>query len=213
FRMGSAQVPDEADLVVIGNPTNPTSVLHLREHILRLRRPGRVVVVDEAFADAIPGEPESVASEPLPDVLVLRSLTKTWSLPGLRVGYALGPPDWLQRLTATRPHWPLGALQLEALTACNHPAAVAAAQEQATRLAAMRAEMVEGLTRAGADVVDGSAPFVLFEVPDAQLVRKRLSAKGIAVRRCDTFAGLNGAYLRAAVRPEGPTLLAALAEI
>ena len=42
-------MPDEADLVVVGNPTNPTSVLHTREQILALRRPGRIVVVDEAF--------------------------------------------------------------------------------------------------------------------------------------------------------------------
>jgi histidinol-phosphate aminotransferase len=213
FRMGTAVVPDEADLVVVGNPTNPTSVLHSREDILRLRRPGRVVVVDEAFADAVPGEPESLAAEPLPDVMVLRSLTKTWSLPGLRVGYALGAPEVLHRLIATRPHWPLGTLQLEALTACNQPDAVADAQQQAAWLAGVRADMVDALRRAGVRVVDGSAPFVLCEAPDAELVRKRLSAKGIAVRRCDTFVGLDGQYLRAAVRPEWPTLVAALAEI
>ena len=69
-------------LVVVGNPTNPTSVLHAREQILALRRPGRIVVVDEAFADAVPGEAESLAAESLPDVVVLRSLTKTWSLAG-----------------------------------------------------------------------------------------------------------------------------------
>ena len=91
FDLSGAVVPDEADLVVVGNPTNPTSVLHTREQILALRRPGRIVVVDEAFADAVPGEPASLATEALPDVLVLRSLTKTWSLAGLRVGYALGP--------------------------------------------------------------------------------------------------------------------------
>ncbi len=90
FGLAGARVPDEADLVVVGNPTNPTAVLHTREQILSLRRPGRIVVVDEAFADAIPGEPESLADESLPDVVVLRSLTKTWSLAGLRVGYALG---------------------------------------------------------------------------------------------------------------------------
>lgn len=213
FRMGAAAIPDEVDLVVVGNPTNPTSVLHPRDDILRLRREGRLVVVDEAFADAIPGEPESLAAEPLPDVVVLRSLTKTWSLPGLRVGYALGAPEVLHRMTATRAHWPLGTLQLEALTACNQPDAVAAAREQATQLATMRSELVDALENAGVAVVDGSAPFVLFEVPDAQLVRKRLSAKGIAVRRCDTFVGLDGQYLRAAVRPEWPTLVAALAEI
>jgi histidinol-phosphate aminotransferase len=213
FVMDDVDVPDEADLVVVGNPTNPTSVLHPRELITRLRRPGRVVVVDEAFADAIPGEPESLASEPLPDVLVLRSLTKTWSLPGLRVGYALGDPELLHRLTATRPHWPLGTLQLEALIACNHPDAIAEASDHAVQLATMREEMAAALTHAGAHVVDGSAPFVLFEVADAELVRKRLSTRGIAVRRCDTFVGLDGEYLRAAVRPEWPTLVAALGEI
>jgi histidinol-phosphate aminotransferase len=213
FGLGGAHVPDEADVVVVGNPTNPTSVLHPREHILRLRKPGRIVVVDESFADAIPGEPESLAPQSLPDVLVVRSLTKTWSLPGLRVGYALGDPRVLRRLTATRPHWPLGTLQLEALAACNQSEAVAEARAEAARLTEMRAEMADALTRAGARVVDGSAPFVLFEVPDAELVRKRLSAKGIAVRRCDTFTGLDGEYLRVAVRPEWPRMVAALAEI
>ncbi|MGA9492084.1 MAG: aminotransferase class I/II-fold pyridoxal phosphate-dependent enzyme, partial [Mycobacterium sp.] len=90
FGLAGVRVPDTADLVLVGNPTNPTSVLHTREQILALRRPGRIVVVDEAFADSVPGEPESLAGESLPDVLVLRSLTKTWSLAGLRVGYALG---------------------------------------------------------------------------------------------------------------------------
>ncbi len=213
FGMAGVQVPEEADLVVVGNPTNPTSVLHPREFILQLRRPGRIVVVDEAFADAIPGEPESLAGESLADVLVLRSLTKTWALPGLRVGYALGAPQVLSRMTLTRPHWPLGTLQLEALIACNHPDAVATAQKQAADLVTMRTEMCRELARVGARVVDGSAPFVLFEVPDAHLVRKRLSEKGIAVRRCDTFVGLDGQYLRAAVRSEWPTLVAALAEI
>lgn len=51
FVLDTAHVPDDADLVVVGNPTNPTSVLHLREQLLELRRPGRILVVDEAFAD------------------------------------------------------------------------------------------------------------------------------------------------------------------
>jgi histidinol-phosphate aminotransferase len=213
FRLADAEVPDDADLVVLGNPTNPTSVLHPRAQVLGLRRPGRIVVVDEAFADAIPGEPESLAGDSLPDVVVLRSLTKTWSLAGLRVGYALGAPDVLRRLTAPRAHWPLGTLQLEALAACAEPQAVAEALAGSRELVAMRTEMAAALSAAGAEVVDGSAPFVLFAVPDAELMRKHLVAKGIAVRRCDTFVGLDGAYLRAAVRPEWPELVAAIAEV
>jgi histidinol-phosphate aminotransferase len=213
FRLSAAVVPDDADLVVVGNPTNPTGVVHSRDEILALRAPARLLVVDEAFMDSVPGEPESLAGHLLPDVLVLRSLTKTWSLAGLRVGYALGAPEVLARLTAQRAHWPLGTLQLEAITTCNSPSAVAEAQADAVRLLQLRADMVAGLTAAGFPVVDGVAPFVLFGVPDADVVRKYLQEKGIAVRRCDTFFGLPDGYLRAAVRPEWPLLVQALQEV
>lgn len=212
FQLSAAAVPERADLVVLGNPTNPTGVVHAREAVLALRRPGRLVVVDEAFADAVAEEPESVAGLDLPDVLVLRSLTKTWALAGLRVGYALGAPEVLTRLAAGRPHWPLGTLQLEAIAACCAPAAVAEARAGARELAGMRAEMAAALTELGLDVVDGAAPFVLFAVPDAVLMRKHLHTNGIAVRRCDTFVGLGPHYLRAAVRPEWPALVGAVAE-
>ncbi|MGV0646415.1 Rv2231c family pyridoxal phosphate-dependent protein CobC [Mycolicibacterium sp. XJ2546] len=213
FHLSDGPVPDEADLVIVGNPTNPTSVLHTRERVLALRRPGRLLVVDEAFADAAPGEPASLAGQSLPDVVVLRSLTKTWALAGLRVGYALGAPDVLDRMTARRPHWPLGTLQLEAITACSAPEAVAEAQHAARRLVGLRAEMVFGLASIGVDVVDGCAPFVLVSVGDAALTRKHLYSKGIAVRRCDTFVGLDGQYLRVAVRPEWPVLVDAMVEV
>ena len=213
YALRADAVPDDADLVVVGNPTNPTGVLHTREQMLALRRPGRIVVVDEAFADAVAGEPASVAAEALPDVVVLRSLTKTWALAGLRVGYALGPADVLARLTARRPHWPVGTLQLEAIGACSAPEAVAEAARAAQRLLEVRAAMVAGLTTIGVHVVTGSAPFVLFSVPDAELMRKHLDRSGIAVRRCDTFVGLDGQFLRAAVRPEWPVLAEAMAEV
>lgn len=214
FRLADAVLPGNADLVVVGNPTNPTGVVHPRESVLALRGPGRLVVVDEAFADAVPGEPESLAGLGLPDVLVLRSLTKTWALAGLRVGYALGAPGVLARLSAGRPHWPLGTLQLEAIAACCEPAAVAQARADAERLQVLRAAMAAALTGLGLEVIPGDAPFVLFAVPDAELMRKHLYANGIAVRRCDTFVGMDTGqgYLRAAVRPEWPVLVTAIAE-
>lgn len=212
FGLAGAAVPDDADLVVVGNPTNPTSVLHTRAQLLALRRPGRILVVDEAFADSIPGEPHSLAGDAPPDVLVLRSLTKTWALAGLRVGYALGSPEVLARLTAQRAHWPVGTLQLTAIAECCGRQAVADAAAGAVRLARLRAEMVAGLASVGAEVVGGQAPFVLFRIPHAVELRKHLHDKGIAIRRCDTFVGLDERYLRAAVRPEWPQLVQAISE-
>lgn len=215
FRLAAdpAGIPEAADLVVLGNPTNPTGVLHSRDAVLALRRPGRLVVVDEAFADAVPGEPESLAGLDLPDVLVLRSLTKTWSLAGLRAGYALGSPSVLARLAAGRPHWPLGTLQLEAIAAGCSAVAVAEAEDGARRLQQLRVDMAGALSALGLAVVDGEAPFLLVRVPDPKLMRKQLHTANIAVRRCDTFIGLEDGYLRIAVRPEWPTLVAAIAEV
>jgi histidinol-phosphate aminotransferase len=106
----------------------------------------------------------------------------------------------------------MGTLQLEAIAACSSPEAVAYAQRGAFELTELRSAMAAGLTSIGLDVTDGQAPFVLFTVPDAELMRKHLAAKGIAVRRCDTFVGLDGEYLRAAVRQDWPVLVDAIAE-
>ncbi|MFC7658398.1 Rv2231c family pyridoxal phosphate-dependent protein CobC [Pseudonocardia benzenivorans] len=145
-RLDPHAVPADADLVVVGNPTNPTGVLHPRATLRTLARPGRVLVVDEAFADAVPGEPESLAdAADVPGLLVLRSLTKTWALAGLRAGYALGAPELLGRLGAGRPHWPVGTLVLAAVRACVEPSAVAESAEAARRLARLRVDQTAAL--------------------------------------------------------------------
>ena len=192
-------VPDAADLVVIGNPTNPTSVLHAADTLRRLARPGRVLVVDEAFADTVPGEPESLAGQRMPGLLVLRSLTKTWGLAGLRAGYVLGDPELLARLARHRPQWPVSSLVLEAVTACCEPEAV----EAARRIAEESVPHTEHAARALGDlvVVPPRAPFLLLRVPDGERVREALRDKGIAVRRGDTFPGLTKDHLRVATRP------------
>ncbi|WP_422332538.1 Rv2231c family pyridoxal phosphate-dependent protein CobC [Rhodococcus sp. (in: high G+C Gram-positive bacteria)] len=216
YLLADAAVPESADLVVIGNPTNPTSVLHPAVDILALRRQGRIVVVDEAFADAVPGEGESLAGRSLPDVLVLRSLTKTWALAGLRCGYALGSPELLERLQVGRAHWPLGTLQVEAIAACSEPEAVAAAQAQALVLGAWRDDMTTRLRAMGVAVHSpATAPFLLLRLPDGESMRTALRERGIAVRRCDTFPGLGPDFLRVAVRPRDQTdvLIDAMKEI
>jgi histidinol-phosphate aminotransferase len=107
----------------------------------------------------------------------------------------------------------VGTLQLTAIAACCDPRAVADAAAGALRLTELRAEMVAGLAALGADVVDGRAPFVLFRRPDATRIRNELEHRGIAIRRCDTFVGLDERYLRAAVRREWPLLTDAIAGV
>lgn len=211
YRLRPERIPAEADLVVLGNPTNPTSVLHPAETVRALAQPGRVLVVDEAFADAQPGERESLAADPdTPGLLVFRSLTKTWALPGLRAGYALGAPDLLARLAALRPPWPVGTLVLEAVRACSTPAAVAEAAAAAAQTVWHREWMAQRLAALPGVTVHqpAAAPFLLLHVPCGQRIRAALADAGIAVRRADTFPGLSPDHLRVAVRPpEIATLL------
>ena len=206
YRLRPELVPEAADLVVLGNPTNPTSVLHPANMIRALTRPGRVLVVDEAFADAVVGEPETLTEDvDTPGLLVLRSLTKTWGLAGLRAGYALGAPDLLARLARPRPQWPVNSLVLEAVRVCSEPAAVAEAGRAAERLVAHRRWLADQLAALpGVSVHQPAAgPFLLIRVPDGERVRHRLRELGVAVRRCDTFPGLASDHLRVAVREPG----------
>lgn len=203
-RLRPERIPAQADLVVLGNPTNPTSVLHPAEVVRGLARPGRVLVVDEAFADAVPGEPESLAADrDTPGLLVLRSLTKTWALPGLRAGYALGHPDLLARLAAPRPPWPVSSLVLEAVGVCSSPAALAEAAVAATEMSRHREWMAHRLAELPGVTVHqpASAPYLLLHVPQGERVRVALREAGIAVRRADTFPGLTADHVRVAVRP------------
>lgn len=217
FVLDPGAVPADADLVVVGNPTNPTSVLHRADELRELARPDRILVVDEAFMDAVPGEPESLAGASIPGLVVIRSLTKTWGLAGLRVGYVLAAPEIVGQLAAVQPHWPVSAPALAAAIACSNGHALAEAARAAVELDRQRAYLVDALgagAGAGAGAVSEAGiglygvprgPFVLVRVEGADVLRNALRERGYAVRRGDTFPGLGPDWLRIAVRPEDIT--------
>ncbi|MFH8518698.1 Rv2231c family pyridoxal phosphate-dependent protein CobC [Streptomyces gelaticus] len=203
FRLDPSAVPEDADLVVVGNPTNPTSVLHPAAVLEQLARPGRTLVVDEAFMDAVPGERETLAGRTdVPGLVVLRSLTKTWGLAGLRIGYVLAGPGTVRALEETQPLWPVSSPALTAAEACMEPRALAEAAAAAERIAVDRAHLVAGLMEFTEIRVAGpaEAPFVLVRLDRADEVRERLRMLGFAARRGDTFPGLGPEWLRLAVR-------------
>lgn len=199
WRLRPERVPDDADLVVLGNPNNPTGTLDNPADIAALCRPGRTVLVDEAFMDFVVDHRSSLAGRvDLPGLVVLRSVTKLWSVPGLRAGWLVTAPDVAARLRAHQQPWPVSAQAAAVIAA-------AADDEQ------WRTEIAEGVARrrramvarlrevAGLVVHDGAANFILLEVPSGPAVHRALLARGIAVRP-STFPLLPPEFLRVAVR-------------
>ena len=206
FALDPSAVPASADLVVLGNPTNPTGVLHPATAVRSLCRPGRLVVVDEAFMDAVPGEAESLAREALDGVLVIRSLTKHWAVPGIRAGYVVGDPRVVRSLAAVQPPWSVSTPAAAATIACTGGPAISEAQRRAADVVRWRADLQDGLRARAVEHVPSSAPFVLARPGPG--IRSALRLEGVAVRRGDTFPGLDDGWIRIAVRP--PDLTARL---
>ncbi|MGH2949555.1 MAG: bifunctional adenosylcobinamide kinase/adenosylcobinamide-phosphate guanylyltransferase [Solirubrobacteraceae bacterium] len=212
FVLDPGAVPAAADLVIVGNPASPSGTLDPAAAVLALRRPGRTVVVDEAFMDLVPGEPASVVRERLPDVIVIRSVTKSLAIPGLRAGYAVAPEALAHRLRAVRPPWSCNALALAALRAtAQRPEALA---EAAARAQEERADLESRLADVpGLRLWPAAANFMLVRVPDGPAVAARLRAARIAVRPAGSFPGLTADDLRITARSpdENARLATALA--
>lgn len=199
WSLADVHVPGDADLVLLGRPGNPTGAMDPVDAVAALCRPGRTVVVDEAFVDFVP-EPDALARRRVPGLVLLRSATKLWGLAGLRLGHVLGPAEVVQRLHAVRQPW-----------STNHLAIVAAVEladrdaerrQRADDVRRRRARLVQGLARVdGLQVWASPANWVLVRSRRPDL-RARLLEHGIAVRRGESFPGLDEHWIRVAVRDE-----------
>jgi len=210
WSLDTAAVPPNVDMVVLGNPDNPTGRL---ERTTELATTGRLLVVDESFIDFVPGERESLAHRA--DVVVVRSLTKIWSLAGIRAGYLLAPPELVERLRAHRQPWSVNALACAALAYCAADSATP--QRVQSELVTARREFTDLLSGVACveRVWPSAANFLLLRVTDGPRVVAALAARGIAVRSGASFPGLDANAVRVAVRQprDNRRLAAALLEL
>jgi len=206
WALDPASVPDTADLVLLCNPVNPLGRLDDPAAIAALRRPGRMVVVDEAFVDFVADEAAATLAGQVSDgdVVVVRTPTKLWGLPGVRAGALLASTDWVAHLRAHRRPWAVGSVGLAALRACADDEAYRrrVAQEVAAERDRLRRRLV-GMPEV-AFAAEPAANFVCVGVPDGEKVRERLWAQAVVVRP-STFPGLSTEHLRVAVRDTAST--------
>jgi L-threonine-O-3-phosphate decarboxylase len=190
--------------LLLNNPHNPTGKLFSREAILPYLKEFALVVVDEAFMDFLPPEQEQSLIQLVqeyPNLVILRSLTKFYSLPGLRLGYAIAHPDFLRRWQLWRDPWPVNTLAAAAAVAAVGDKEF---QDQTwSWLPPARNQLFQGLASlSGLQPLQSAANFLLVESQQSssQLQQKLLKHHQILIRDCLSFSELGDRYFRVAVR-------------
>jgi len=200
--------PADHALAVVCTPNNPTGRAYPAEEVRafadRCRAAGTVLLVDEAFL-GFTDRPSLAGRE---GVVVARSLTKLFGLPGLRAGYAVTTGPLLDRVETAAPPWALGTPAAAVGAYCLRQEAFVAATRE--RVARERERMRDRLSTRF-EVAPSEAPFLLLAVGDADSVLREAEREGVALRDARTFRGLDG-HVRVAVRTraENDRLLAAL---
>ena len=198
-------------LVFLCNPNNPTGDSLGRREVMqvaeRVREAGALLVVDEAFADFVPGI--SVADMVDRGLWVARSLTKFFAIPGLRLGCLVC--DDAERVKRLQPSWPVNAVaEAAGIAATRDPGFAPASVAEVARLRGDLFRDLEDLD--GLRPFPGAANFLLVRGPEG--FARRLARRGVLVRGCGPFMGLGEEFFRIAVRGEAENgrLISALRE-
>ncbi|MGA7937610.1 MAG: threonine-phosphate decarboxylase CobD [Kovacikia sp.] len=205
--------------LLLNNPHNPTGLLFNQASVQACLEHFSLLVVDEAFMDFLPPDKQQSVIDAVlthSNLVILRSLTKFYSLPGLRLGYAIAHPDRLQRWQQWRDPWSVNALAAavgEVVIDDNE-----FQQQTWDWLATAKPKLYQGLaTLPGLTPLSGAANFLLVESEYSvvELQAELLKRHQILIRDCLSFSELGDRYFRVAVRTEGENqrLLTGLAEI
>lgn len=195
------------DLLILNNPHNPSGALLSSEPALEIltqaERTGTAVILDEAFIDYAPAASLTSKAARQAAVVAIRSVTKFYGCPALRVGYAVASSSLAARIAAQLPAWPVTTLALSAaaVAVTEHDYEKASIESNETE----RSKLGEALKALGFRVFPSATNFLLLQVPSGgpcstEIWSRLIKEHHIQIRNCDSFEGLQrGLYLRVAV--------------
>lgn len=212
---------ESVDGIMLCNPNSPTGQACSPDAIARLARTaqrcGTWLIIDEAFADYCPEWSFLPFVSSWPRVVVIRSLTKFYALPGLRVGYAVAVPSVIQQFRQHMPPWSINVMgQVAALAAVQDTGHVRKSLRFITQERGRFGALLAALP--GCSVIPTSANYYLVELPHGRSagdVTERLRREGLLVRDCSSVPGANVRSIRMAVRlpQDNDRLLGALSQL
>jgi len=223
-RVASALRRTRADAIVLTNPHNPSGTSTSRARVGAIVEEARacdaVTIVDEAFVEYA-AETSVTAEAAASDgsLVTIRSLTKFYAVPALRVGYAVAQPSLARRMRAALPSWPVTTLAARALTVALDDDAYA--KRTLANNAGARERLRTDLAALGYQTLPSAANFLFVTIPPSgprapELAERLARDARIVVRDCSSYRGCEaGAYVRVAVRSDADNarLVAALARM
>ncbi|MFB5635119.1 MAG: threonine-phosphate decarboxylase CobD [Nitrosopumilus sp.] len=200
-----SQIPKNG-CVFICNPNNPTGKLlpknQLLEIIKKAKKLSTFVFVDECFIEMVPESNESVISyiKKYDNLFVLRSLTKSFALPGIRIGYAIASKQMIEILQKIKIPWSVNSLaQIAANKALDNKSHLIRSNLVIKKELNYLTNKINRLD--GFDCIDSSTNFILIKTKkDSTKLQKKLLKHKILIRDCKNFRGLNNHYIRIAVK-------------
>ena len=195
----------KCDCIILGRPNNPTGNLISIDAVKKI---AEVVptVLDESFIDFL--EVESAKNFAGKNLIVVQSLTKIFAIPGLRLGFAVAEKNLAEKFNAAKDVWNVNFLAQKAGVAALADEKFLA--DTRNWLEVEKKFFVEQLKKLPVKVFEPTVNFVLFKVESEKVaaeILKQLRAEKILLRSCENFAGLDGRFLRSAIRSREENIL------
>jgi threonine-phosphate decarboxylase len=194
------------------NPNNPTGVLIKQKNMLKILESAHdesvMVFLDECFIELVPSGDESVISylNEFDNLFILRSLTKSFGLAGLRIGYGLGNKKMIEILQKVKIPWNVSVIaqmsSIKALSDKSHLLKTLNLIKKESEFLINSISKIKGFTCYKSDT-----NFILIKSKiKSNQIQNRLLKKNILVRDCSTFRGLNNNFIRIAVKTHNENL-------
>ena len=204
----------DSDIRFLCNPNNPTGILTPRAEMLALadeaKEKNSLLFVDEAFME-LAEKDESISDIRSENLFVMRSITKCFTVPGIRFGFGFGDPELIEKIETARTPWTVNAFaECYAMAAFDHYAEL---KESAAKITEERNWYMAELAKLGLSCYPSQVNFITIDMnrPAAEITQAML-AKGVCVRDCTSFTLPTCIRVSVEKREKNRRVLEALAE-